>query len=97
MKTMSYIDIFVCFMALEMVKLCTENNCFQIITKVFNFIRHCKICHKISSVHKQSRMISIDNLLTNNLETETACLEECVDSVDSVDSIDQFSLMIMTI
>lgn len=55
---------------------CTENNCFQIFTKVFNFIRYCKICHNISNVHK-------DSLLTNNLRTETACVEECVDSVDS--------------
>lgn len=55
---------------------CTENNCFQIFTKVFNFIRHCKICHNISNVHK-------DSLLTNNLRTETACVEESVDSIDS--------------
>lgn len=36
---------------------CTENNCFQIFTKVFNFIRHCKISHNISA-NKELRMVS---------------------------------------
>lgn len=58
---------------------CTESNCFQIFTKVFNFVRHCKICHNINKAHKDSRIISINSLKTNDFETETTCVEKCVE------------------
>lgn len=47
---------------------CVENNCFQIFMKVFNFIRHCKNCHFTKNIPKESRIVSIDCLPTNNLQ-----------------------------
>lgn len=69
---------------------CTENNCFQIFTKVFNFIRHCKISHNISA-NKELRMVSTNSFVTKNLGTETVhvCTEESVNfSIHTVQSCD---------
>lgn len=49
---------------------CTEDNCFQIFMKVFNFIRHYKKCHP-SNMHEQPEITSADHLLTNKIKIET--------------------------
>jgi len=60
------------------VLVCTEDNCSQTFSKVFNFIRHCKKYYIIiNNIHKQSEMIFTDHLPDNNLKLETVDFSTC--------------------
>lgn len=70
---------------------CTENNCYQIFMKVYNFIRYCKNYHNISSIHEQSRVISTHNLTTNDLRADTVDSFTVSDTIQSYNNNDNMS------